>query len=200
VRPEVLALTALLAPLFACRTEQTFIRPHPHLERMLKQEKLLPYEDSDVLPHGMAMQTPPEGTEPVDAPIQDPLITTGTKGGHYADRIPILVDHAMVERGRSRFDAFCAPCHGVLGDGVSVVAREMNLRKPANLQGAARGYPPGEIFQVIRRGYGLMPAYQVQLSVEDSWAVVAYVRALQTSRAVPVDRLPPELRARLEAQ
>lgn len=184
--------------LTACRTEQTLVTPHPHLERMVKQEKVLPYENSPVLLHGMAMQVPPDGTEPVDATLGDPLVTTGVDRGHYARRIPIHVDHAMVEDGRKHFDTFCAPCHGILGDGDSLVSRKMNLIKPANLLGSARGYPPGKVFSVIRLGYGLMPNYQNQLSIEDSWEVVAYVRALELSRAVAVDRLPSDLRARLE--
>ncbi len=197
--PAVVPLPAVLAALVGCRTDQTFVTPHPHLERMLQQEKILPYENAPILARGMAMQEPPEGTEPIDAPLGDPLVITGVDRGHYANRIPIHVDRAMVEDGRTHFDTFCAPCHGILGDGDSVVAQKMNMLKPANLLGAARAYPPGRIFEVIRLGYGLMPNYQNQLSIEDSWGIVAYVRALQLSRAVPVDRLPIELRARLEA-
>ncbi len=200
MRLDLLPLAALLASLAGCRTEQTFITPHPHLERMLDQEKVLPYQSSPVLPEGMAMQWPPEGTVSIDAPLADPLVVTGVAGGHYAGRVPVPVDRAMLERGRGRFETFCAPCHGILGDGQSVVAGKMNLRKPANLMGRARGFAPGRIFEVIRRGYGLMPDYSDQLSIDDSWAVVAYLRALQLSSAVPVDRLPADLRARLEAQ
>jgi cytochrome c len=167
---------------------------------MLKQEKLLPYEDAPNLPRGMAMQQPPDGTEPVDARLGDPLVTKGVVDGRYAEHIPVRLDRAMVENGRRQFETMCAACHGILGDADSVVAERMNLVKPANLLGASRGFPPGKLFEVIQLGYGLMPSYRNQLSVDDSWAVVAYVRALQLSQAVSVDRLPPVLRARLEAQ
>jgi mono/diheme cytochrome c family protein len=199
MRRRILALCGS-ALLVGCRTEQTLVTPHPHLERMLEQEKVLPYANAAMLPNGMAMQAPPEGTEPVDARLGDPLITLGAAHGHYADRVPVPLDHARLEDGRRHFETVCAPCHGILGDAQSVVASEMNLRKPANLLAEARAYPPGQIFQVIRLGYGLMPSYKSELSVDDSWDVVAYVRALQLSRAVPVDRLPPAVRARLEAQ
>jgi mono/diheme cytochrome c family protein len=196
---HALAVSAA-ACLLSCRTDQTLVTPHPHLERMLEQEKVLPYENVPYLPRGMAMQQPPDGTEPVDAPLGDPLVTAGVADGRYAERIPVRLDRAMVEHGRHQFETMCAPCHGILGNADSVIAERMNLVKPANLLGAARGFPPGKIFEVIRLGYGLMPSYRNQLSVDDSWAVVAYVRALQLSQAVPVDRLPPHLRARLEAQ
>ena len=197
-RAALLVISALVAS--GCRTEQTLVTPHPHLERMLKQEKVLPYEDAPMLPHDMAMQLPPDDALPVDTLMDDPMLDTGAARGHYAERIPIRLDRAVLDRGRHDFDTFCAACHGVLGAGDSVVARKMNLRKPANLLGEARGYPPGQVFQVIRLGYGLMPSYVNQLSVEDSWAVVAYVRALQLAQGAPVDRLPPALRTKLEAQ
>ncbi len=75
----------------------------------------------------------------------------------------------------------------------------MNLRKPPTLLGAVRDYAPGHIFSVVQRGYGLMPSYQVQLSTRDTWAVVAYVRALQLARGAHESELPPRLKARLEA-
>ena len=42
-----------------------------------------------------------------------------------------------------------------------------------------------------------MPSYAVQLGVNDAWAVVAYVRALQLARHARVADLPPELRDEL---
>jgi mono/diheme cytochrome c family protein len=186
------------AALVACRTEQTLVTPDPHLERMLEQEKLLPYDQDPRLPGGMTMLQPPDGTLPVDAPLTDPLVWSGVAGGRWAARIPIVIDRAGIEMGRRRFDTYCAACHGVLGDGKSVVADRMALRKPPDLlDGDVRAYPPGRVFQTIRQGYGLMPSYAVQLGVEETWRVVAYVAALQRSRAVRASDLPPALRAEL---
>jgi mono/diheme cytochrome c family protein len=187
---------ALAAPLFGCRIESTFVKPDPHLERMLKQEKAVPYDNSPTLPNGMVMQHPPDGTLPVDAIVGDPLLSTGAADGHWATAFPRHLDRADVESGRRNFDVFCAPCHGVLGDGVSIVAEKMNLRRPPSLlEARIRGYPVGRVFQTIRGGYGMMPSYAVQLSVADAWAVTAYVRALQTARGVTVSALSPEVRA-----
>jgi mono/diheme cytochrome c family protein len=61
-------------------------------------------------------------------------------------------------------------------------------------------FPAGRTFQVISEGYGLMPAYASELSADDRWNVVAYLRALTLSQAVPLDRLPRELRARAEKE
>ena len=188
----------LVALLVACRTEQTVVTPDPHLERMLDQEKRLPYQDDPALPGGMVMQRPPFGTLPTDAPLGDPLVVEGVANDRWAERIPVPVDRAMLDRGRGHFDTFCAACHGELGDGNSVVARKMALRKPQDLlEASVRAYPPGRLFQTVRQGYGLMPSYRVQLSIEDTWGVVAYVRALQLARGARVTDLPADVRAEL---
>lgn len=194
-----LAILAILGALLAaCRTDQTIVTPDPHLERMLKQEKRMAYDEDPLMPKGMAMQQPPSGTMPVDAIAGNPLLTTGIANDRYAARIPMPVDRALVEDGRHHFETFCAACHGILGDGNSVVADKMALRKPPSLHEARIvAYPPGQIFATIRQGYGLMPSYSVQLSVQDTWGVVAYVRALQLARAAKVSELPPDVRARL---
>jgi mono/diheme cytochrome c family protein len=190
-------LVAVVA-LAGCRTEQTLVKPDPHLERMLDQEKRLPYEEDPILPGGMAMQRPPDGTLPIDAPVGEPLVSEGSAGGRWAERIPVAVDRAMVDDGRRDFDTFCATCHGVRGNGESVVARKMAFRKPQDLLAdSVRAYPPGRVFDTIRHGYGLMPSYRAQLSVRATWGVVAYVRALQLAQGIRVADLPPDLQAQL---
>jgi mono/diheme cytochrome c family protein len=190
----------LAAPLVlgACRTEQTIVTPDPHLNRMLVQEKRTAYTDDPILPKGMTMQQPPDGTLPTNAIVGQPGLTTGVANGRWVERIPLRVDRPLLEDGRRRFDTFCAACHGVLGDGTSLVADKMALRKPPSLHEARiAGYPPGRVFQTIREGYGLMPSYAVQISVRDAWGVVAYVQALQLARGARVARLPPDVRADL---
>jgi mono/diheme cytochrome c family protein len=182
------AFSFLLLP--GCRTRDTLVDPDPHLERMLDQAKVVPY--------GQPMMQPPDGTLPATASLEDPAVRTGVADGAWVDRIPVTVDRAMIEHGRRDFDHYCGVCHGVLGNGQSVVADKMTLRRPKELtDAAARDWPAGRIFQAIRQGYGLMPSYSVQLTERDSWGVVAYVRALQISRGISVYRLPPALRDKL---
>ena len=40
---------------------------------------------------------------------------------------------------------------------------------------------------------------RLELSVEERWAVVAYLRALQLSQSASVEQLPPDIRQRLES-
>jgi mono/diheme cytochrome c family protein len=195
------AILAGVPLLLSCRTEQTLVEPDPHLERMLRQPKRLAYDEDPQLPGGMAMQAPPPGTLPSDAVVDDPARTTGVRAGHWVDRIPVRLDRAAIQRGREHFDTLCAACHGVTGDGVSVVAEKMGLRKPRDLQDPGlRGDPPGRTFETVRHGYGMMPSYAVQLSVDQTWEVVAYLTALQLSRHARIADLPPALRAQLLAE
>ena len=105
----------------------------------------------------------------------------------------------MLQTGRKRFEIICATCHGLVGDGRSLVARNMSLRPPPSLHDYA-SRPDGYIYQVITRGFGLMPSYSAELPVEERWAVVAYVRALQLSQRSNLAASPPAVRARLQGE
>ena len=198
MRSAALAVAVLALGPAGCRTEQTLVTPDPHLERMLDQPKVRAYDEAPLLPHESAMQSPPEGTLTVDAPIGSSPLLTGADGDGYIRVVPVPIDRALLETGRARFDVFCATCHGVLGDGVSAVAPQMALRKPPNLVVPPKTTDPvGDTFNTIRNGYGLMPSYKVQLSVNDTWAVVAYLRALRLAQHARVSDLPADVRERL---
>jgi mono/diheme cytochrome c family protein len=161
------------------------------LERMIEQPKFTTYQACEICPDGTIMMTPPAGAVPRGEQIAPGLLVHGRQAGRYLDRIPIAVTRDVLERGRNRFDIFCAACHSRLGNGVSKVAENMTLRRPANLLTAPyTDYPPGRIFTTITEGYGMMRSYAGELPVADRWAVVAYVQALQLSQHVELDALP----------
>jgi mono/diheme cytochrome c family protein len=157
------------------------ILPEPDLERMKDQPNLRPYQRSEFFADERAMRAPPAYTVP--ARKDDPA--------------PSL-DRALIERGRARFDIYCAACHGRRGDGQSEVSRNMELRKPPSLIiDPVRGFPDERILRVIREGYGLMPSYAAELSPEERFAVVSYLRALQLSQSIEIEKLPVEMREAL---
>jgi mono/diheme cytochrome c family protein len=166
---------------------------------MQRQPKLETYQPSADFPDGLAMRAPPEGTVPYHASL-DPAVETGLGAdGKPVAVSPVPVDQALLARGKSRFEVSCAACHGLLGDGDSQVALNMSLRRPPSLH-LYRDRPDGYLYQVVTRGFGLMPSYARSLSVNDRWAVVAYLRALQLSQHASVDRLPGDVRGRLEEE
>jgi mono/diheme cytochrome c family protein len=160
------------------------------LNRMIDQPKYTAYDSCEVCPNGSIMMMPPAGTVSRSAPILAGDLATGRNGTTFLAQSPLPVDRRVLDRGHNRFDIFCAACHGRLGDGRSQVAENMKLRKPANLLSPQYlAYPPGRIASVITEGYGLMRSYRAELPLEDRWAVVAYVKALQLSQHAPLAEL-----------
>jgi mono/diheme cytochrome c family protein len=176
--------------------------PDLDLERMKDQPSLRPYEATHLFPNGRAMQAPVEGTVAREAPPADAPETTGLDAeGRPLARMPIALSRAMLIRGRSRYDIFCAACHGLRGDGHTTIRQNFDLRRPPSLlDERVRARPPGDVYRIVSGGWGLMPSYGQELTVEDRWAVVAYLRALQRSQSgTRLGELPAPLRAEAEA-
>jgi mono/diheme cytochrome c family protein len=171
----------------------------PRLDPMQRQAKYKAYQASTETVDGLAMRSPPEGTVPYGT-LLDPAVLTGLgPDGKPLPVSPWKVDEGLLARGRARFDVECAVCHGLLGDGKSQVALNMSLRRPPSLH-EYRDLTDGYLYQVITQGFGLMPSYASVLPVEDRWAVVAYVRALQLSQHFPAAELPAEERGELDKE
>ncbi len=165
------------------------------LERMIDQPSYRAYERSDLFADGMVMRRPPDGTVPRSAALGDPSLIEGVAGGDWVTSIPVDIDRAALVHARRRFHIYCATCHGPSGDGRSPVADNMALRPPPSLvTPPVSQYPPGRIFAAATRGYGLMPAYRAQLSVEERWGVVAYLEVLRLQRGVALEELPAAAR------
>jgi hypothetical protein len=117
----------------------------------------------------------------------DTYLHTGKVGNNPGDYMPFAVTRADLERGRERFNIFCAPCHSRVGDGNGYVPSRGFPRKPPSyhierLEKAPLGY----IFGVITEGFGIMPDYASQIPPRDRWCIVAYIRALQLSQHATV--------------
>jgi hypothetical protein len=190
-------LTWLCFSTLAYACEQ--VTPDISWERMIDQQRGKAFRPSPYFADGKLMQAPPEGTVPASRPLLAQPVREGLEGNSYVNRIPLTVTHTMLDRGRNRFEIFCATCHGIDGSGESIVGHNMELRAPPSLVAdRVPTLPVGEVFQAISEGYGLMPSYASELTVNDRWAVVAYVRALQRSQGVPLASLPDSVRSRAQ--
>ena len=112
----------------------------------------------------------------------------------------IVMTRRLLERGQERFNIFCAPCHGASGYGTGMVSqRALALQEgtwvpPASFHDELiRSRPDGHIYNTITNGIRNMKGYGSQIPVEDRWAIVAYVRALQFSQHAPMDELPRDV-------
>lgn len=159
--------------------------PSEFLQRMEEQAKYEYYEASEFWADGRAMRTPPEGTIPRELPVGNPGLRTGRVNGELVSSIPLELDRQVLELGQKKYNIVCSQCHGRLGDGNSVVAENMALRLPPSLLEIANK-PVGHFYVAINEGYGVMPSFSGELSTQERWAVVAYVRALQKARTTQV--------------
>ena len=98
------------------------------------------------------------------------------------DYFPITVTEDVVKRGRDRYDIFCSACHGLTGNGDGMIVRRGFRRAASFNDDRLRQAPVGHFFDAITNGWGAMPAYAPQVAVQDRWAIVAYIRALQESQ------------------
>lgn len=95
---------------------------------------------------------------------------------------------AFLERGKDRYDIFCAPCHSVSGDGKGMISRRAaalgasGLVAPSLHDDRLRHIPDGQLYATIKNGLRNMPSYAHNIPSDDRWAIVHYVRALELSQ------------------
>jgi mono/diheme cytochrome c family protein len=150
------------------------------------------------------MRLPLPGTVARGQLREDDAYYRGIRGQEYVTELPVELTMARVERGRERYNIYCSPCHGLSGYGDGMVARRAERLQqgkwvpPASLHAEpAYSRPVGHLFNTITNGIRTMPAYGSQLPVEDRWAIVTYVKALQRSQRARLEDVPPEERASL---
>lgn len=150
---------------------------------------------------GSSARPPVAGTVARGDLRDDELLYTGKQGEEPTAVFPFPIDDAVMARGRERFDIYCAPCHGRIGDGNGMVVQRGFKQAASFHVDRLRTMPVGYFFDVITNGFGAMPEYKMQITPEDRWRVVAFVRALQLSHNaaqtdVPADELQKLLRTR----
>ncbi len=123
---------------------------------------------------------------------------TGKMGANWGTGIPLQVTPDLLRRGQERFNITCAMCHGATASG-NGITKQYGLTTVVSLQDdRIRKMADGEVFNTITNGKNTMMAYGPTITVDDRWAVIAYLRALQRSHAATVADVPPEHRADLE--
>ncbi len=165
---------------------------------MFEEPKYRPLAESQFFADGRSARPVPAGTVEYGRTSEGEAIENGTTNGQFVATIPLPVNEAFLTRGKERFDIYCSPCHGRIGDGHGMIAKRGFLL-PADLHSdRVRNAPPGYLYAVIANGYGSMPDYGTQIGVHDRWAIVAYIRALELSRRATLADAPPDQRAKLE--
>lgn len=202
----VAGLLALLPPLWIARQRQVpSDTPRLHIiQDMDFQPRYAPQGVGRFFADRRATRPPVPHAVDVGGLQTDPHFHRGQINGQWAATFPIPVDREQMERGRDRYNIYCAPCHGLAGEGDGMThQRAVTRREPGWVQPRSlhvqnvREQPAGRLFHTITHGLNTMPGYAAQIPVADRWAIVLYVRALQRSQHAALDDVPAELRPAL---
>jgi mono/diheme cytochrome c family protein len=186
-----LAIAALTAT--ACRGEVSQEPPVAILRNMYFQPRFSPQASNRFFEDQRNMRQPVAGTVAREFEINPTLGEGRTADGNgFVDSIPGAVIarvgdmEKLTLRGQGRYGIYCTPCHDGLGGGKGLVVRRAQnqaFQPPSFHDDRLRKMTDGQLFQTITYGANNMPPYGPQLPVDDRWAIVAYVRALQLSQA-----------------
>ena len=172
-----IAMTSVLA-LAGCRQD------------MHNQPKFYPQRGTTLYVDGRSARPQVENTVARGQLHEDSYFYTGLVNGVEGTTMPFPVNMDVLARGQERYNVFCTPCHSRVGNGVGMIVQR-GYAKAGNFHTARLNSAPlGHFYNVIRNGYGAMPDYAAQLTPEDRWAVVAYIKALQLSQNAQFGDVP----------
>jgi mono/diheme cytochrome c family protein len=208
IRPArflLIGLAGVLA-LSGCKGMKSEKPPiHPNLN-MDFQQRFEEQEANPFFADGAAMRQPVPGTV-----ARGHLRTTENASfyqgrdasGGFVGEIPVPVTEALLQRGQERYNIYCSVCHGLSGDGRGIVMAGNGgtgygyTPAPTYHSDFLRGVPDGYLYNVITNGVRTMPSYGHEVSPDDRWAIVAYIRALQRSQDAGPEDVPQPERERL---
>jgi len=208
--PTLLLLGSLALIPWACVARARAVRsPLPRIHLVPDMDSQASYKSQQPNPmfaDRRAMRLPVAGTVArVPGGLEfDAAYESGVVDEEYVAEFPRAVTGEDIQRGRERYDIYCSPCHGLSGHGDGIVGKRADSLQqgtwvppssfhiePANTRNV------GHIFNTITNGIRNMPAYGPQIPVNDRWAIVAYVQALQRSQQAGLNDVPPEQRSGL---
>jgi len=159
-------------------------------EDMQNQPRFKPLRKSDFYEDGRSSRAPVPGTVARGQFEGDTYFYTGMVNGVVQNEMPFPVTQGVLERGRERYNIYCAPCHSETGDGNGMIVQRGYRRPPSYHIDRLRKAPLGHFFDVMTNGFGSMPDYAAQIRPRDRWAIAAYIRALQLSQTAPKSVVP----------
>ena len=134
-------------------------------------------------------------------PYEDAPVNTGRVAGktNFVETGPLPITRELLNRGQERYQIYCMPCHGPAGDGKGITGK-YGMISMANFHDERLvKMGDGEIFNTLSNGkLPLMPAYGAIVPVEDRWAIISYMRALQRSQLATVEDVPEAKRGQFK--
>lgn len=196
-------LILCVVALAGCRRQKSDDPPIHPIPDMDVQQRYDPQETNTFFADGRADRPWVAGTQPRELLKHDSVFYHGREAdGSWVWVNPRPITPELLERGRERYDIFCQPCHGRVGDGkgVTITAYAGMVPPPSYHEQRLRDKPDGEYFDNITNGIRTMKSYRHQLSAADRWAIVAYIRALQRSQQTAPADVPRNVLQNLEVR
>jgi mono/diheme cytochrome c family protein len=167
---------------------------------MQDQPRYKPLAASDFFSDHRSARPAVEGTVARGHLRIDEARFTGKIAGEDIDQFPIPIARDDIERGRTRFNIYCTPCHGRLGDGNGMVVLRGYRQAASYYTDKMLKAPVGHFFDVITNGFGAMPSYASRITPDDRWRITAYIRALQFSESAKISDVPAERQQNLPVE
>jgi cytochrome c553 len=178
LRKSLPALLALIFVTAGCRIDM-------HIQPYYR-----PLAKSDFFSDRRSARNPVEGTVARGDLRDDTYLYTGKIGNDLGDYMPFPVTPEVLVRGQNRFNVYCTPCHGRVGDGNGFIPTRGLKQPPSYHIERLRKVPLAYFFDVMTNGFGVMQDYSAQVVPHDRWAIAAYIRALQLSQNATAADLP----------
>lgn len=156
------------------------------------------FQASRFFADGRSARQPVEGTVARGLLKLDEHLYQGRRNGQLVAEMPYAVTRRMLDRGRERYNIYCTPCHGYAGDGEGMIVQRGLKHPPSFHIDRLREAPVGHYFDVITNGFGAMYSYASRIPVDDRWAIISYIRALQLAQRAPVAAVPADKRASIQ--
>ncbi len=181
-------------------------RPRVHLVTdMDSQPKFKAQVRSPLFADKRAMRPPVEhAVARGELRVDEPFYRGKDPDGEWVTVMPVKVTEELMQRGKQRFEVFCATCHGLGGYGNGMIAKRADALQegtwvpPTSFHtDTIRQREAGYLFNTITYGVRNMAAYGPQVPVADRWAIVAYIRALQRSQNATLEDVPADVRPAL---
>jgi len=167
-------------------------------QRMADQPRYEPLTKSEFFDDQRSARPPVEGTVARGHLRDDEHLYRGSVDGKPADTFPFPIDQRVLLRGQERYNIYCSPCHDRIGSGQGMIVRRGYQPPPSFHISRLREAPVGMFFEHVTKGFGTMPSYAQQVSADDRWAIIAYIRALQLSQNAKLTDVPPSQRGSIE--
>jgi len=170
-------------------------------DQLAKGTKISPLQESNFFADRQSSRLPPAHSIALNGLRLDSLLYSGRNAdGTVADQFPWPLNEAVLARGQQQYLAICANCHGADGYGQGIIVRRGFPTPPSYHEKRLMQAPVGHLYEVVTNGYGAMYPYASIVDVNDRWAIVAYIRALQRSQHATVADVPPDAWANLQKE